>query len=310
MSESRIDNLKSENSRLRDEIEKRNTSIANLAGCPTEVAVFLVALVIAGATVAGLLEPGGLQSGLLVGVLCGAFVAMLACLAVPVVAAFGWFGRRVSSPTRDGSMEAGQLSDEQEKGLPQATSPTSDGPSGINGWLLLPAVGLVMSPILMAVVILLEVALLKDFGFDWAVVTEGMLYVVFLVFMVFTGVAFFRKRPVVPRLMVAWLSLNVLLSLLGAVIGRDAVPATEALGEIVRSVVAAAVWIPYFLVSKRVKNTFVLRGSEATIALVSFDNQIKSYRDWLDFDIIQRERMEAQLTADQRARLRQLKSAA
>ena len=99
MSESRLDNLKSENSRLRDEIEKRNTSIANLAGCPTEVAVFLVALVIAGATVAGLLEPGGLQSGLLVGVLCGAFVAMLACLAVPVVAAFGWFGRRVSSPT-------------------------------------------------------------------------------------------------------------------------------------------------------------------------------------------------------------------
>lgn len=76
---------------------------------------------------------------------------------------------------------------------------------------------------------------------------------------------YFRRRDLFPRTMVFMLAYNVVFILLDY-IATDAIFDTHALAEnakeFVRPIVAAAIWIPYLLVSERVKHTFIVPYDE------------------------------------------------
>jgi len=153
-------------------------------------------------------------------------------------------------------------------------------PVGIGGWLILPIVHLVVNAGF--IVFYLAQGFAKGFaervpevkgapaaatvlspGLELAMAI-GLLSLVIVLYAVFCLVQFFRKKKSVPRLMIVFYLLLLLLA--GAtyylILGfpelrqspEDVWNATMAL---VRTVVAVAIWIPYFLLSVRVKNTFV-----------------------------------------------------
>jgi hypothetical protein len=151
--------------------------------------------------------------------------------------------------------------------------------SGIGGWLLLPLIGLFIAPCVWGFVLVQYVALALNpqvgavFGnpdsphyfpgwsfFIASVTTASLVLVVFTVWLL---VDFFRKKRRVPKLMILLLCAGVVLSFGFHLFMLQAPPvlasSTSSWGAkgIVQSLLAAAIWIPYFLKSERVANTFV-----------------------------------------------------
>jgi hypothetical protein len=151
------------------------------------------------------------------------------------------------------------------------------GPRGIGGWLVLPLLGLLFTP----VKVLLD---MREFGglFEpgtWAALTtpgtaayhplwaptiifEIVVNVAYVGLTVLALVLFLKKSRRVPRVMTIWLATPILVQGIDMLLTAQ-IPALTAAGggqagtDLVRSAVAAAVWIPYFHSSVRVKNTFV-----------------------------------------------------
>ena len=157
--------------------------------------------------------------------------------------------------------------------------PEIKGPMGINGWLLLPALGLIGTPFVIA------------FGFYkdllpvltsnvWNAVTGpnsaayNALWGPFIIYAVLVNIAlfiltlwlswiFFTKSRRAPKLFIIWLAAlagaqlldHLFTSQIPALADRPFDPADVT--DLVRSIVSAAIWIPYFLRSERVKNTFI-----------------------------------------------------
>ena len=198
-------------------------------------------------------------------------------------------------------------------------TPSSHGPTGIGGWLVLPAIGLVLSPCLtlggiFEVVNVLQSGELDSVGsratgLESTLLALSAVDVGFLIFQIYVAVEFFMKRPFVPALIILYLSLNVVLTAISvgwtmSIIGWHADFGTE----LARALLTAAIWIPYFVFSKRVHNTFARGRSAAPVPAAPNFEHIRSYADWLDLDIIQRERLQDTLTPEQRDRLRQMES--
>jgi hypothetical protein len=157
--------------------------------------------------------------------------------------------------------------------------PATNGPVGIGGWLLLPALGLIVTPLVIA------------FGFYkdllpaltpavWNAVTdpdsaayntwwgplivyEVLINLALFIFTLWLLWNFFTRSRRVPTLFVIWLAVTagtrivdyMLTSHIPAMADKPPDPAD--LRDLVRSIVGAAIWIPFFLRSKRVKNTFI-----------------------------------------------------
>lgn len=148
----------------------------------------------------------------------------------------------------------------------------------IGGWLILLAIGLILTPLRVLVF------LGKDFvpiftTKTWSVLTtpgtgayhplwapilmfEGVGNTVLIVFSVIVAIYFFQKRRIVPKLMIALLLSN--LFFVGAdyfaanlIPGVGSQKDVESMREFAGVVIACSIWVPYFLVSKRVKATFV-----------------------------------------------------
>jgi len=141
-----------------------------------------------------------------------------------------------------------------------------DGPSGIGGWLLLPAIGVVLVPLLLIPTVADNIGVLRggELTPEWsalrtAVVGQTALLVGYLAFALLVAMFFFMRRAFVPRLMLVYLIATWALSLVlaawtSSVLG--AWPADSAI-SIVAAGVSTLVWGRYFLVSRRVRNTFV-----------------------------------------------------
>jgi hypothetical protein len=151
-------------------------------------------------------------------------------------------------------------------------------PRGIGGWLIIVAIGLFIWPLRLLLLCYKTYVPIFQNNYLEALTTPGTesyhglwgpLIVfeltgnaVFFVFCIVLIVLFFRKSPLFPRLYITCLALNVVF-VAGDFFISDLIPAvsaesdTESVTELIRSIVGAAVWIPYMLVSERVKNTFV-----------------------------------------------------
>jgi hypothetical protein len=117
----------------------------------------------------------------------------------------------------------------------------------IAGWLLLFAVGLVIG----IPVTVLDVATSYQSGDVGEIIAATVGAVVVIV----TTVVFFQRSRWAPRLMIGLLAFDALAS--AFVVAVDGEPWMAAKRRLVWAMLMALVWIPYFLISKRVKATFI-----------------------------------------------------
>lgn len=156
-------------------------------------------------------------------------------------------------------------------------------PAGIGGWLLLPAFGLIVSPIWQCIGLVrdtipsLNPTLLRSLsdptsaGYSvlWV---PGILFeavsntLIFLLTLWLAYLFFFRKSALVPRLFVIWLASHLIIQVADWLLKKSLPLAPEQVGggitsELGRSITHAAIWIPYFVWSVRVKNTFINKAA-------------------------------------------------
>lgn len=162
----------------------------------------------------------------------------------------------------------------------QGIAPTEKNYEGLGGWLILIAIGLVIAPLRMGFLVFRD--LLPAFSEEtWSVLTtpgtevyhklwapllifELLTNIIFIVFAIVLLVFLVQKKRLFPKLIIAYLAAN-LLFLVVDYFGANLIPfvanqteaLNESIGEIGRGVIASAIWIPYFLKSRRVKATFV-----------------------------------------------------
>lgn len=154
----------------------------------------------------------------------------------------------------------------------------------IGGWLILIAIGLILTPILILIDLVGENGFYD--AYTWSVLwnTEGMqgkpnviliaielmINLARIIFAIILIILFFERRSTVPRLMVILFASTAVFIILDAIaayaINGDVFSTEEdqaTTKEIVQSIIRAAIWIPYFLISKRVKETFVNRSKNS-----------------------------------------------
>jgi len=149
--------------------------------------------------------------------------------------------------------------------------------SKIGGWLILYALGLVLYPLqtLFALVTKLLPAVFSD---NWAALTsptnpgyhtlwaplvtaELVGSIGFFLCSIFIIIFFFQRRHWVPKLVIFFLIANVLFVgadyyIINFFLIRTNSVNVDATINFVRTVVAGAIWIPYFMFSRRVEKTF------------------------------------------------------
>ncbi len=150
------------------------------------------------------------------------------------------------------------------------TAPTG---FSIGGWLYLVAVGIVLNPILNFVhfMQLTEAAQKTNWDIIWHKSPMAVLSIIFefgiqgymLSFSIFLSVLFFGKKKNFPQMFVFYVTSLFVLSVVGVFI-TAAIPnikpefVGKALAFPIYVLIFGAVWIPYFLKSKRVQKTFVI----------------------------------------------------
>lgn len=151
-------------------------------------------------------------------------------------------------------------------------------PQGIGGWLILVAIGLVVSPIRIAAsLFLVYVPIFTDgtwqaltspsspnYNALWApiLIFEIVANMGFVVAYIGLAILFFMKSSWFPKMYITFALINIAFIIVDAWLGSMVVvdepmfdPTTTR--ELLRSVIATAIWGPYLLISKRAKNTFV-----------------------------------------------------
>ena len=149
---------------------------------------------------------------------------------------------------------------------------------GIGGWLILPLIGLFIVPIRISLLVLKDLVPIFTEG-HWNVLTtpgSGAYHplwapllifecagnAIFIIFSIVLLVFFFPKSRLLPKLIIFYLVLN-LLFVAGDFFLADLIPAVaeqsnpHSAKELGRAIIGAMIWVPYFLFSKRVKQTFV-----------------------------------------------------
>ncbi len=149
----------------------------------------------------------------------------------------------------------------------------------IGGWLILVAIGLIFTPLRLLVVLFKDLLPVIS-GDTWSRLTtpgttayhplwaplllfETIGNCVFIVFPIIITVFFFQRRRFVPTLIIVLLLTN-LVFVAADYFAASLIPLIDvqedmgSLVELARVVIACAIWVPYFLISKRVKGTFVV----------------------------------------------------
>lgn len=161
-------------------------------------------------------------------------------------------------------------------GRPMST-PAAGGPNGLSGWLVLVGIGVVVSPFGIARTLWeLRSYLAADvyalvgtqYSSQWpglwlraGVLCTHFLLAFLLIASVLNAVQFFARRRTFVLTFVAMQVLEVGASLLGLLVlwqlvGAESEEVRSTFTDLVRSVLSAAIWITYMLVSRRVRATF------------------------------------------------------
>lgn len=95
-----------------------------------------------------------------------------------------------------------------------------------------------------------------------AVIFETFYFVSMFIYCIVVLILFYSKKRVLPKLMIILFSVGLLFAVVDGFLIFQIPLALEtqggaALREIVKCAIICAIWIPYFLKSERVKNTFI-----------------------------------------------------
>jgi hypothetical protein len=156
-------------------------------------------------------------------------------------------------------------------------------PSGLGGWLILPMLGLLLSPLTVGFMLVSNFVPLVTSG-EWRELTDpdGPAYhplwgpllglevagnLFFIGYALILLALLFKKSHRFPMLYIAFQASNLVFVATDMIFSNmipavAAQPDAETTKELIRAIVGAAIWIPYMLVSKRVKNTFVKPDEE------------------------------------------------
>lgn len=147
----------------------------------------------------------------------------------------------------------------------------------LGGWLILPGIGLVLSPFIIIFQlfsqnyfddgiwsIFQQAGYENAFALNLILMFEITVNIALLLFTALLIILYFQRRSSLPFLILFFYGANVILPILDLVLYNaiappellDASGDQETYTQITRSFIGAAIWIPYFLVSERVKNTF------------------------------------------------------
>jgi len=149
------------------------------------------------------------------------------------------------------------------------------GPSGLGGWLILIAIGLVVTPITVFFTIteynlplLNDTEMWREFAdpnsayytslFSFIVYFELIGNIIILLFSILFLYLFFAKKRLFPKIYFWFLIGNLLFIFIDEVLANSMFEFEEfAYIETLRQAIPCAIWLRYLAVSKRVKNTFV-----------------------------------------------------
>ena len=146
----------------------------------------------------------------------------------------------------------------------------------IGGWLILPAIGITITPLVLLIQIISQghfnqnswlgllnhesgesVLLISMFGAE--IIYNFLLFV----FSILLLVLFYQRRTNVPILITIFYIISIVAPLVDLLIINQIIPNYLTTSEtsatyksLVQSIISAAIWIPYFNISERAKNTF------------------------------------------------------
>lgn len=148
----------------------------------------------------------------------------------------------------------------------------------IGGWLMVVAIGLILTSLRTSLLIFKDIipvfkpetwSVLTTPGTEayhplWAPLLIGEMAgnLFFVAFGITIAVLLFQRKKIVPKLAIIYLVSNLgfvladyfIANLIPIVAQQNNAAVVR---EIIRSVVGTAIWVPYFLISKRVKGTFI-----------------------------------------------------
>ncbi len=126
-------------------------------------------------------------------------------------------------------------------------------PVGIGGWLILPAIGLVVSPILILISLIMTLSTSHNhqYNSDVSILTlvQGGLFI----FILITAKQFFNKSIRLPTTIICLLLTKIVTTIITFPFNNY----VDNRWNLFTVIVTCAIWIPYFSKSKRVKATFI-----------------------------------------------------
>jgi hypothetical protein len=139
-------------------------------------------------------------------------------------------------------------------------------PEGLGGWLILPIIGTLGSPIFMAFTIFQTLVTVVPVysqigsGLQVFLAVETIANVTMVGGWVYAVVLLFQKKRMYPTLFITMLLTTLAVTVVDALVGFtvfDIPFETDDVRAISRGVIGGAIWIPYMRMSRRVRNTFV-----------------------------------------------------
>ncbi|MGO9775686.1 MAG: DUF2569 family protein [Terracidiphilus sp.] len=142
---------------------------------------------------------------------------------------------------------------------------------GIGGWLILPAIGLAITPFITFYNLFgLDIPALSRYGSGLLLnghsgligllVFEIIMNIILLAGAIGLNILLYSKKRIFPKCMIIFLTANFLF-ILGDQIAVSALLASadrvSGITDVIRAFIGAVIWIPYFLNSQRVAQTFV-----------------------------------------------------
>lgn len=148
--------------------------------------------------------------------------------------------------------------------------------SGLGGWLVLVQIGLYFSLInLLVRLFQYSIMIISSDNWDLFTSKESEFYhplwrpfltfetaynILFILFIVYILSRFYRKKSIVPRLMIISYIITLVIGIIDTALFNQIVSGMEdgiSYKATFKSLIICAIWIPYFLKSERVKNTFI-----------------------------------------------------
>ena len=156
--------------------------------------------------------------------------------------------------------------------MEQITNKIEDaGPRGLGGWLVLVIIGLFITVFKLGYGIINnyiplteQLHLIPDQGFlKMVIYSELIINILFVIYAIILLILLFNYSRFFPILIIAFYISN-LVFVLGDYIIASQIPLLNQVDlkgddykEIIKSIIGTSIWVPYFKVSKRVKNTFI-----------------------------------------------------